>query len=60
MAKLDKQKFSMHNIDAIQFIAGLDDRNRVTIPKEVIELLKPLGKGDKITLQIKEVFRIVS
>lgn len=40
-----------------EFTLSLDDRNRVTIPVEIIQLIGT-KKGDKITLTLKEAHLI--
>lgn len=38
------------------FIAKVDERNRITIPNEIADVVKT-RKGDKVTLVLKEVYR---
>lgn len=40
------------------FIANIDDRNRITIPAEIVELIR-VKKGDKVSLKLFRTHRLV-
>lgn len=44
-------------IQDLDFIASLDERNRLTVKKEVIEILG-LKKGDKLNVKVLAVYKL--
>ncbi len=44
--------------DALTFTAQIDDRNRITVPKSVVDVLL-ISKGDKLTLTVNLAFRVI-